>query len=135
MIPFLTVTAIYQSDAPGPFRERARATPSSAVTLLTVEEPQDHHQLRVGALEHAHVRRARRDGQLGGWQTGEVAEYASATQAVTPEAGYAHELALRQFEVSNTRVFDCPQTGRAFFESVIRDHLDVGRPNPGRPHL
>jgi hypothetical protein len=44
-------------------------------------------------------------------------------------AGYVYELAFRQFEVSDTRVFDRPQAGRAFFEGVIRDHLDVGRPS------
>jgi hypothetical protein len=43
-------------------------------------------------------------------------------------AGYLHELAFRQFEVSDTRVFDRPQAGRGFFEGLIRDHLDVGRP-------
>ena len=43
-------------------------------------------------------------------------------------AGYGYELAFRQFEVSDTRVFDRPAAGRAFFEGVIRDHLDVGRP-------
>jgi hypothetical protein len=42
--------------------------------------------------------------------------------------GYTHELAFRQFEVSETLVFDRPQAGRAFFEGVIRDHLDIGRP-------
>jgi len=45
------------------------------------------------------------------------------------QAGYAYELAFRQFEVSDTRVFDQPQAGRAFFEGVIRDHLDLGRPD------
>jgi hypothetical protein len=44
------------------------------------------------------------------------------------KAGYVYELAFRQFEVSDTRVFDRPQAGRAFFEGLIRDHLDVGRP-------
>ena len=43
--------------------------------------------------------------------------------------GYTYELAFRQFEVSDTRVFDRPQAGRAFFEGLIRDHLDVGRPD------
>jgi hypothetical protein len=42
--------------------------------------------------------------------------------------GYTYELAFRQFEVSETQVFDRPQAGRAFFEGLIRDHLDVGRP-------
>jgi hypothetical protein len=45
------------------------------------------------------------------------------------QAGYAYELAFRQFEVSDTRVFDRPHTGRSFFEGVIRDHLDIGRPD------
>jgi hypothetical protein len=44
-------------------------------------------------------------------------------------AGYGYELAFRQFEVSDTRVFDRPAAGRAFFEGVIRDHLDIGRPS------
>lgn len=43
-------------------------------------------------------------------------------------AGYVYELAMRQFEVSDTRVFDRPAAGRAFFEGLIRDHLDIGRP-------
>lgn len=43
-------------------------------------------------------------------------------------AGYVYELAFRHFEVSDTRVFDRPQAGRAFFEGLIRDHIDVGRP-------
>jgi hypothetical protein len=44
-------------------------------------------------------------------------------------AGYVYELAFRQFEISDTRVFDRPAAGRAFFEQIIRDHLDVGRPS------
>jgi len=45
------------------------------------------------------------------------------------QAGYVYELAFRQFEVSDTVIFDRPQAGRAWFESVIRDHLDIGRPD------
>ena len=46
-------------------------------------------------------------------------------------AGYVYDLAFRQLEVSDTCVFgfDRPQAGRAFFEGVIRDHLDLGRPD------
>ena len=44
-------------------------------------------------------------------------------------AGYVYELAFRQFEVSDTRVFDHPAAGRAFFEGLVRDHLDLGRPD------
>ena len=42
--------------------------------------------------------------------------------------GIVYDLAFRQIEFSDTRVFDRPQAGRAFFEGVIRDHLDLGRP-------
>src|SRR5262249_29891144 len=45
------------------------------------------------------------------------------------QTGYIYELAFRQFEVSETCVFDRPQAGRMWFEGVIRDHLDVGRPH------
>jgi hypothetical protein len=45
------------------------------------------------------------------------------------KAGYAYEMAFRQFEVSETCVFDQPQSGRMWFEGVIRDHLDIGRPD------
>jgi hypothetical protein len=53
-------------------------------------------------------------------------------------AGYVYALAFRQFEVSETSVFDRPQAGRMWFEGVIRDHLDIGRPDQialifGRP--
>jgi len=44
-------------------------------------------------------------------------------------AGYVYELAFRQFEVSDTQVFDRPPVGRMWFENVIRDHLDLGRPD------
>jgi hypothetical protein len=44
-------------------------------------------------------------------------------------AGYQYDLAFRQFEISDTYVFDRPQAGRMWFEGVIRDHLDIGRPD------
>jgi hypothetical protein len=44
-------------------------------------------------------------------------------------AGYTHRLALNQLEVSLTQVFDRPVQGRHFFEAVIRENLDLGRPN------
>ena len=44
-------------------------------------------------------------------------------------AGYDHRLAIWQLEVSLTQVFDRPVHGRHFFEAVIRDNLDLGRPD------
>jgi hypothetical protein len=38
-------------------------------------------------------------------------------------------MSFRQFEVADTCVFDRPPAGRMWFEGVIRDHLDVGRPD------
>jgi hypothetical protein len=44
-------------------------------------------------------------------------------------AGYDHRLAINQLEVSLTQVFDRPVQGRLFFEAVIRENLDLGRPD------
>jgi hypothetical protein len=44
-------------------------------------------------------------------------------------AGYRYELSILQAEFSLTQVLDRPATGRAFFEEVIRDNLDIGRPD------
>jgi hypothetical protein len=44
-------------------------------------------------------------------------------------AGFRHQLALWQVEVSLTQVFDQAVQGRHFFEEVIRDNLDLGRPD------
>jgi hypothetical protein len=44
-------------------------------------------------------------------------------------AGYEHKLSLWQMEVSLTQIFDEPLQGRYFFEEVIRENLDLGRPN------
>ena len=35
---------------------------------------------------------------------------------------------MRQVEVSRTLVFDAPRRARAFFEALIADNLDIGRP-------
>jgi hypothetical protein len=44
-------------------------------------------------------------------------------------AGFGYRLSLLQMEVSRTQVFDRPLHGREFFEEVIRDNLDLGRPD------
>jgi hypothetical protein len=43
-------------------------------------------------------------------------------------AGYWWELSMRQVEVSRTIVLDAPRRARAFFEALIADNLDIGRP-------
>jgi hypothetical protein len=44
-------------------------------------------------------------------------------------AGYAHDISILQAEFSLTQVLDRPVTGRVFFEEIIRDNLDLGRPD------
>lgn len=44
-------------------------------------------------------------------------------------AGFDHKLALWQLEVSLTQIFDKPLQGRLFFDAVIADNLDLGRPD------
>jgi hypothetical protein len=44
-------------------------------------------------------------------------------------AGFGYRLSILQLEVSRTQVFDQAQRGREFFEEVIREHLDLGRPD------
>jgi hypothetical protein len=44
-------------------------------------------------------------------------------------AGYRYQLSILQAEFSLTHVLDRPHTGRCFFEEVIRENLDLGRPD------
>jgi hypothetical protein len=44
-------------------------------------------------------------------------------------AGYRYEASVLQAEFSLTQVLDKPVTGRIFLEEVIRDNLDIGRPD------
>ena len=44
-------------------------------------------------------------------------------------AGYRYDISILQAEFSLTQTLDRPATGRIFFEEVIRDNLDLGRPD------
>jgi hypothetical protein len=44
-------------------------------------------------------------------------------------AGFDHRITLCQLEISLTQIFDRPVHGRHFFEAVIRENLDLGRPD------
>jgi len=44
-------------------------------------------------------------------------------------AGFRYSLSMLQSEFSLTQVLDRPVTGRIFFEEVIRENLDIGRPD------
>jgi hypothetical protein len=49
--------------------------------------------------------------------------------AADREAGYRYDVSILQAEFSLTQVLDRPQTGRIFFEEIIRENLDLGRPD------
>lgn len=58
-----------------------------------------------------------------------IARLPSPLTARDRAAGYTHRLALQQVEISLTQVFAQPVQGRHFFEAVIRENLDLGRPD------
>jgi hypothetical protein len=45
------------------------------------------------------------------------------------KAGHRYQVSILQAEFSLTQVLDRPQTGRIFFEEIIRENLDLGRPD------
>ena len=44
-------------------------------------------------------------------------------------AGYRYDISILQAEFSLTQVLDRPVAGRIFFDQVVRDNLDIGRPD------
>ena len=49
--------------------------------------------------------------------------------AADRRAGYRYDISILQAEFSLTQMLDRPAVGRVFFETVIRENLDVGRPD------
>lgn len=45
------------------------------------------------------------------------------------DAGFRYDVSILQAEFSLTQVLDRPQTGRILFEDIIRENLDLGRPD------
>ena len=45
------------------------------------------------------------------------------------EAGYRYDLSILQAEFSLTQILDRPLHGRILFEEIIRENLDIGRPD------
>ncbi|MCA1680358.1 MAG: hypothetical protein LC777_16095 [Actinobacteria bacterium] len=58
-----------------------------------------------------------------------LARLPSPLTAADRRRGYRYNLSLRQLELSDTRVFERPAHGRAWFEQTIRDQLHLGRPD------
>jgi hypothetical protein len=49
--------------------------------------------------------------------------------AADRRAGYRYDISILQAEFALTQVLDRPLAGRVFFEEVIRDNVDLGRPD------
>jgi hypothetical protein len=49
--------------------------------------------------------------------------------ATDRRAGYRYDLSILQLELSLTQVLDRPLAGRVLFEEIIRENLDLGRPD------
>jgi hypothetical protein len=49
--------------------------------------------------------------------------------AADRRAGYRYDLSILQAEFSLTQMLDRPLSGRVFFEEVVRENLDIGRPD------
>ena len=45
------------------------------------------------------------------------------------EQGIRYDISILQAEFARTEVFDRPLSGRVFFEEVLRENLDMGRPD------
>jgi hypothetical protein len=45
------------------------------------------------------------------------------------QAGYRYDISVLQAEFSLTQMLDQPVSGRVFFEEVIRENIDIGRPD------
>jgi hypothetical protein len=65
------------------------------------------------------------DGLLRKWLKRLPHPFTAADRA----ANYLYDLSILQIELSLTQVLDRPLSGRVFFEEVIRENLDLGRPD------
>jgi hypothetical protein len=87
--------------------------------ILSCQNPQ-HMQQIADELSAEKIR-----DLLAKWQSRLPYPY---TQEDT-DAGYQYQISIYQAEFSLTQVLDRPLTGRQFFETVIRENLDIGRPD------
>lgn len=92
-------------------------------------------ELDNGVLSCAHPQRMRQIA--AGLSDKKIAALLAKWQKILPQpfaaddtaAGYRYDISILQCECSLTQVLDRPQSGRVFFENVIRENLDMGRPD------
>jgi hypothetical protein len=68
---------------------------------------------------------AKIDALLRKWLARLPHPFTAADQA----AGFLYDISILQAEFALTQVLECPRYGRQFFEEVIRDNLQCGRPD------
>src|SRR5262249_29668637 len=87
--------------------------------ILSCADPQRMQQIADG-LDAAKI-----DALLRKW----LARLPHPFTALDRQAGYRYDVSILQAEFALTQVLDRPLTGRVFFEEVIRENLDIGRPD------
>jgi hypothetical protein len=87
--------------------------------ILSCENPQRMQELADGLTS------ARIDRFLRKWQNRLPCPFS----AVDRLAGYRYDVSMSQVEFALTQVVDRPVHGRIFFEEVLRENLDLGRPD------
>lgn len=87
--------------------------------FLSCEDPQRLQEI-LDALDEAKI-----DAVLRKW----LSRLPHPFEPMDRAAGYVYHVSILQAEFSRTQVFDQPVYGRYFFEQVLRENLDVGRPD------
>jgi len=95
---------------------------SSERLLDQCSDPQENADALAricASLRHDHVR-----AYFDRWKRALPSPFTEAERS-----RYGYGLSVRQLEISETRVFDRPAAGRAWFERMIADQLSIGRPD------
>ena len=87
--------------------------------ILCCDDPRRMQQL-AGRLSPTRIERLLRK-----WQRRLPCPF----RVVEQRAGYRYDVSMTQVEFALTQVVDRPVHGRIFFEEVIRENLDLGRPH------
>lgn len=95
----------------------------------------DFHELENGILSCANPQRLKEIAD--GLSPARIANFHRKWMNLLPSpftraqrlSGYNYEISMSQIEMSLTQVVDRPTNGRIFFEEVIRENLDLGRPD------
>ena len=87
--------------------------------ILTCANPQRMQEIAAGLTA------AKIDALLRKW----LAKLPHPYTAANRQAGFRYDLSVLQAEFALTQVLERPLVGRIFFEEVIRENLDLGRPD------